>query len=151
MIARNLEDYQDAIKEVFTDYGLAFFIDGKESMRNHPLIELIRSTLDIIKGNWRYEAVFRCIKTELLFPGDKPKERVREQVDQLENYCIAYGIQGNRWTSSEPFVYRRYTSLDEDFAQTDREIETENMLNELKDWIVPPVHRLQKRLKKRDR
>ncbi|MEC1589952.1 helicase-exonuclease AddAB subunit AddB [Bacillus sonorensis] len=148
VIARNLEDYQDAIKEVFTDYGLAFFIDGKESMRNHPLIELIRSTLDIIKGNWRYEAVFRCIKTELLFPGDKPKERVREQVDQLENYCIAYGIQGNRWTSSEPFVYRRYTSLDEDFAQTDREIETENMLNELKDWIVPPVHRLQKRLKK---
>lgn len=117
-------------------------------MQNHPLIELIRSTLDIIKGNWRYEAVFRCVKTELLFPEGQPKERLREQIDQLENYCIAYGIKGDRWTSKDPFVYRRYASLDEDFAKTDKEIETENMLNELKGWIVPPVHRLQKRLKK---
>ena len=68
-------------------------------MQNHPLIELIRSTLDIIKGNWRYEAVFRCVKTELLFPEGQPKERLREQIDQLENYCIAYGIKGDRWTS----------------------------------------------------
>ncbi|MEH6973911.1 helicase-exonuclease AddAB subunit AddB [Bacillus sp. JJ675] len=148
VIARNLEDYKDTIKEVFTDYELSFFIDGKESMQNHPLIELIRSTLDIIKSNWRYEAVFRCIKTELLFPMDEPRERVRDQIDQLENYCIAYGIKGERWTSKDPFTYRRYASLDDDFAKTDREIETENMLNDLRSWIVPPVHRLQKRLKK---
>ncbi|MED2943990.1 helicase-exonuclease AddAB subunit AddB [Bacillus swezeyi] len=148
VIARNVEDYKDTIKEVFKDYEIPFFIDGKESMQNHPLIELIRSTLDIIKGNWRYEAVFRCVKTELLFPQDEPRERLREQVDQLENYCIAYGIKGERWTSKDPFAYRRYASLDEDFAKTDREIETEHMLNELKGWIVPPIHRLQKRIKK---
>ncbi|NPC92125.1 helicase-exonuclease AddAB subunit AddB [Bacillus sp. WMMC1349] len=147
VIARNVEDYKDTIKEVFKDYELAFFIDGKEPMQNHPLIELIRSTLDVIKGNWGYEAVFRCIKTELLFPHDEPKNLVREQVDQLENYCIAHGIKGDRWTRKDRFIYRRYASLDGDFVQTDREIEIENMLNELKDWIVPPVYRLQKRLK----
>jgi ATP-dependent helicase/nuclease subunit B len=78
VIARNVEDYKDTIKEVFKDCELPFFIDGKESMQNHPLIELIRSTLDIIKGNWRYEAVFRCVKTELLFPEGQPKERLRD-------------------------------------------------------------------------
>jgi ATP-dependent helicase/nuclease subunit B len=70
------------------------------------------------------------------------------QIDQLENYCIAYGIKGDRWTSKDPFVYRRYASLDEDFAKTDKEIETENMLNELKGWIVPPIHRLTEALEK---
>ncbi len=108
-------------------------------MLNHPLIEFIRSSLDVLKGNWRYEAVFRRVKTELLFPLKEPKTKVREQVDQLENYCIAYGIKGDRWTKGDRFHYRRFVSLDDDFAQTDQEIEMENMLNDTRDWIVPPL------------
>lgn len=147
ILARQPEDYKDMVKEVFADYEIPYFIDGKASMLNHPLVEFIRSSLDVIKGNWRYEAVFRCVKTELLFPLDRPKNIIREQVDQLENYCIAYGIKGDRWTRGDRFVYRRFVSLDDDFAQTDQEIEMENMLNDTRDWIVPPLFRLQKRMK----
>ncbi|AHK48629.1 ATP-dependent helicase [Bacillus velezensis TrigoCor1448] len=148
ILIRQPEDYKDLLKEVFADYGLPYFIDGKASMQHHPLIEFIRSSLDVVKGNWRYEAVFRCAKTELLFPLDQPEQKIREQVDQLENYCIAYGIKGERWTSGERFVYRRFVSLDEDFAQTDQEIEMENMLNETKEWMAAPLVRLQNRMKK---
>ena len=95
ILIRQPEDYKDLLKEVFADYGLPYFIDGKASMQHHPLIEFIRSSLDVVKGNWRYEAVFRCAKTELLFPLDQPEQKIREQVDQLENYCIAYGIKGS--------------------------------------------------------
>ncbi|WP_353856184.1 helicase-exonuclease AddAB subunit AddB [Bacillus sp. Bos-x628] len=148
IIARHLDDYKDTLKEVFRDYDIPFFIDGNESMQYHPLIELIRSSLDIIKGNWRYEAVFRCVKTEFLFPLELAKNKAREQADQLENYCIAYGVKGERWTNGSRFHYRRFHSLDEDFGQTDQEIEMEQMLNEAKEWIVPPLFQLQKRLKK---
>lgn len=120
-------------------------------MQYHPLIELIRSSLDVIKGNWRYEAVFRCVKTEFLFPLELAKNKAREQADQLENYCIAYGVKGERWTNGSRFHYRRFQSLDEDFGQTDQEIEMEQMLNDVKEWIVPPLYQLQKRLKKRKR
>lgn len=95
--------------------------------------------------------MFRCAKTELLFPLDQPEQKIREQVDQLENYCIAYGIKGERWTSGERFVYRRFVSLDEDFAQTDQEIEMEQMLNETKEWMAAPLVRLQNRMKRRKR
>ncbi|MCY8115263.1 helicase-exonuclease AddAB subunit AddB [Bacillus spizizenii] len=148
ILARQPEDYKDMVKEVFADYEIPYFIDGKASMLNHPLIEFIRSSIDVLKGNWRYEAVFRCVKTELLFPLNEPKTKVREQVDQLENYCIAYGIKGDRWTKGDRFHYRRFVSLDDDFAQTDQEIEMENMLNDTRDWIVPPLFQFQKRMKK---
>lgn len=151
ILARQPEDYKDMVKEVFADYEIPYFIDGKTSMLNHPLVEFIRSSLDVLKGNWRYEAVFQRVKTELLFPLNEPKAKVREQVDQLENYCIAYGIKGDRWTKGDRFHYRRFVSLDDEFAQTDQEIEMENMLNDTRDWIVPPLFQPQKRMKKQKR
>ncbi|MCI4060247.1 hypothetical protein MMK25_31335, partial [Bacillus cereus] len=56
--------------------------------------------------------------------------------------------KGDRWTKGDRFHYRRFVSLDDDFAQTDQEIEMENMLNDTRDWIVPPLFQLQKRMKK---
>ncbi|MDJ1631995.1 hypothetical protein QNN00_23825 [Bacillus velezensis] len=50
ILIRQPEDYKDLLKEVFADYGLPYFIDGKASMRHHPLIEFIRSSLDVVKG-----------------------------------------------------------------------------------------------------
>ncbi|MGG3624490.1 helicase-exonuclease AddAB subunit AddB [Bacillus gobiensis] len=148
ILTRNTADYKETIQEVFKDYGLPFFIDGKEPMQNHPLIELLRSTMDMITGNWRYEAVFRCVKTELLYPLKGNKQKIREQIDQLENYCISYGIKGDQWTNNKRFQYRRYSSLDDQFPLTDQEVEMETMLNELREWISAPVYSLQKRLKK---
>ncbi len=45
---------------------IPYFIDQKRTMLNHPLIELIRSSIEVINTFWRYEPVFRVIKTELL-------------------------------------------------------------------------------------
>ena len=95
-------------------------------MSHHPLVECIRSALEIISGNWRYDAVFRCVKTELLYPLDVRKETMREEMDEFENYCLAYGVQGKRWTSEDPWMYRRYRSLDDtDGMITDSEREME--------------------------
>ncbi|MDQ7860207.1 3'-5' exonuclease [Peribacillus frigoritolerans] len=71
ILVRNGEAYADILQTVFRDYQIPLFVDSKRTMLNHPLIELIRSTLEIINGYWRYEPVFRAIKTELLFPLQK--------------------------------------------------------------------------------
>jgi len=148
VLTRNMGRYQDLIEQVFQDYEIPFFIDEKRSMLYHPLIEFIRSSLEVITGNWRYEAVFRCIKTELLYPLDVAKPVMREQMDRLENYCLAYGIQGSKWTSDERWTYRRYYSLDDHYVKTDEEQEMEDLVNDLKQMIVPPIEKLQGRLKR---
>ena len=63
---RNGQDYQELIETIFRDYEIPYFIDQKRTMLHHPFVELIRSVLEMINSNWRYEPVFRAIKTELV-------------------------------------------------------------------------------------
>ncbi|WP_026582427.1 helicase-exonuclease AddAB subunit AddB [Bacillus sp. J33] len=151
VLARNGQDYHDLIETVFRDYDIPYFIDQKRTMLNHPLVELIRSTLEIINGNWRYEPIFRAIKTELIFPSKLNPQRLREQMDRLENYCLAYGLQGDKWTNKKRWVYRRIRGLEfEAVAQTDAERKMEDELNDLREMITGPILRLTRRLKKAD-
>ncbi|MEG9296295.1 helicase-exonuclease AddAB subunit AddB [Mangrovibacillus sp. Mu-81] len=149
VLVRNSQDYRDKIETIFQDYEIPFFLDQKRTMLNHPLIELIRSSLEIMNSNWRYEPVFRAVKTDLLFPYHKDPAELREQMDRLENYVLAYGIQGERWTNKERWKYRRFRGLEHvDAPQTDKERELEHEINELRLFISAPIVRLGKRLKK---
>ena len=64
ILVRNGDVYEDLFETVFRDFNIPYYIDQKRSMLNHPLIELIRSTLEIITGYWRYDPVFRAVKTD---------------------------------------------------------------------------------------
>lgn len=151
VLMRNENDYRDILETVFTDYRIPFFIDQKRTMLNHPLIEFIRSSLETVLGNWRYEPIFRAIKTDLLFPTGVNLNKAREQMDLLENYVLAYGIQGDKWTRKDRWSYRRIRGLEFSSAvQTDAEKETEQLLNDLKVMVVTPLQRLARRLKRAD-
>lgn len=149
ILVRNSEAYRDILQTVFRDYQIPLFIDAKQTMLHHPLIELIRSTLEILITNWRYEPVFRAIKTELLFPLDSHHDYMREKVDRLENYVLSRGIKGERWTSKERWTYRRFRGLElDERAQTDKERQMEDQLNELKQLFTEPILKLSRRMKR---
>ncbi|MDQ0224220.1 helicase-exonuclease AddAB subunit AddB [Metabacillus niabensis] len=148
LMLRNSNDYRDLIEQVFRDYNIPFFIDQKRSMLNHPLVEFIRSTMEIVNGHWRYEAVFRAVKTELLYPLEANKREMREEMDLLENYVLSHGIQGTKWTKDERWRYRRFYSLEDDYVITDEEKLMEEKINSLKEIVAKPIHTLQKRLKR---
>ncbi|OIK09448.1 helicase-exonuclease AddAB subunit AddB [Bacillus sp. MUM 116] len=149
LLIRNGGDYHDLLVPVFDDYQIPYFIDQKRTMLNHPLIELLRSSLEVIQSYWRYEPVFRVIKTELLYPLQENPDKMREKMDRLENYCLAYGIKGSKWTKKERWSYRRSYGLELGTSiQTDAEKKIEQELNELKLMVSAPVLRLSRRLKK---
>jgi len=151
LLIRNGGDYHEIVEPVFDDYQIPYFIDQKRTMLNHPLIELIRSSLEVINSYWRYEPVFRAIKTELLYPFQENPDKMREKMDRLENYCLAYGINGSKWTKKDRWVYRRIRGLEvTGNVQTDAEKEMEQEINELKLMVTAPILRLSRRLKKAD-
>ncbi len=100
VLLRELEMYHDLVTGIFTDYGIPFFIDHKRKVMHHPLVELIRSALETVLKNWAYEPVFRYLKTDLV-PVD------RESIHILENYVLAHGIRGSRWTDDRDWYYRK--------------------------------------------
>lgn len=146
---RNPDDYQPLLETVLADYGIPLFLDYKRPMLHHPLVELIRSSLEVIRNNWRHDAVIRCLKTELLFPVDGDKHAWREGVDRLENVALAYGIQGSRWYQPEPWQYRSKATLDEGGReQTERERKLEEEINRLRQLLLSPLVKLSRQMEK---
>ncbi|MHB1420600.1 MAG: helicase-exonuclease AddAB subunit AddB [Bacillota bacterium] len=94
VVVRNLAAYERLIPVIFAEYGIPCFIDRKVDITNHPLVRLILSMLDIFNENWSYEAVFRYLKTGLTGVD-------RSSIDRLENYVLACGIRGSRWTNEQ--------------------------------------------------
>jgi ATP-dependent helicase/nuclease subunit B len=149
---RNLEAYGDLLQTVFRDYGIPFFMDRKRPVLHHPLIELIRSALEVVRFNWRYDAVFRCVKTEFFFPlerdadgGEAERDRAcRLLLDRLENEVLARGIQGTLWKHDGVWQPRARTGLDGKPQEPDREErEYYRMLNRGREWIVGPLGRFE--------
>lgn len=117
VIVSSPDDYRDIISTVFGDYQIPFFLDQKRPVIHHPLVEFIRSSLEVVNRNWRYEAVFRCIKTEFLLPfaeDENERQKWRERADRLENYVLAFGIQGALWLGEEPWKFRLRDTLEEE-------------------------------------
>ncbi|NGP44510.1 helicase-exonuclease AddAB subunit AddB [Bacillaceae bacterium SIJ1] len=139
VISRDMDAYAHLLKNTFEELDIPFFIDQKRTMLSHPLIEYIRSALEVVETGWRYEAVFRCVKTGLLIEHCPT-------VDQLENHVLAYGIYGSkRW--GQHWEYRRYRGATGG-VQTDEEVQHENRLNTVRKQIYSRLIQLDDDLKK---
>lgn len=99
MIAvREVEVYFPLLRQLLADYDIPYFIDHTRPVMHHPLVELIRSALEVWQSNWPYEPVFRYLKSGLT--------RVsRDETDILENYVLAAGIRGSSWYNERPWHY----------------------------------------------
>lgn len=96
ILLRDAENYQSIVEETLADYDVPFYSDTKRSAVHHPLAELIRSALETVLQGWRYESVFRYVKTGML-------SLSTDEEDELENHVLASGIcgekaWGNDWT-----------------------------------------------------
>ncbi|MBO8128131.1 MAG: helicase-exonuclease AddAB subunit AddB [Peptococcaceae bacterium] len=114
VVLREFSAYGDLIATVFSDYEIPYFIDQKRDVLHHPLVELLRSALEVVIKNWSYDPVFRYLKTDLVPIG-------REAVDLLENYVLAHGINGKLWLEEEPWRFTRAVSLEQEDDLTDQD------------------------------
>ncbi|HTG70768.1 MAG TPA: helicase-exonuclease AddAB subunit AddB [Candidatus Udaeobacter sp.] len=150
VMVRNSEDYTDYIGLVFADYGIPYFVDQKEKAVHHPLVEFIRSALETVLFGWRYDAVFRCVKTEMLFPMDG--SLLREWFDMLENFALAAGIDGWKWLDKKRWLPLVPVSLEDD-AEMETKISDKaqrelDIVLAAREAVVPPLRRFGEALKK---
>ena len=101
ILLRDSETYGELLEFTLQEYDIPFFTDRKRAGAHHPLAELIRSAFEILTDGWTYDAVFRCVKTDLL-------PLSNDEADILENYVLAFGIRGERsWCKEWPYIHRR--------------------------------------------
>ncbi|MCJ8011431.1 helicase-exonuclease AddAB subunit AddB [Paenibacillus sp. KQZ6P-2] len=147
VFVRNLGEYEHLVMPLFQDYGVPLFLDQKRSELHHPLVEFLRAALDVIRRFWRHEDVFRCVKTDLLLPPGG--SLTREDMDRLENYALASGIQGYRWTAKRPWKGIPSLSLEEGGSpQRKNGEELLALMERCRDAVTGPLSAFDKRIKR---
>lgn len=148
VIYRQADVYDPLIATTFPQYDIPVFVSQKKPMLHHPLIELSRSALEVIQSDWKYEPIFRAIKTDLFFPVTSDIQIWRERADILENFVLAQGIYGKRWFDEKRWLYKKYRGL-ELFTknQTDEERAYQQEIEAVRGKIREPLKVLEDQLK----
>ncbi|MBE5866614.1 MAG: helicase-exonuclease AddAB subunit AddB [Lachnospiraceae bacterium] len=98
VILGDLESYAPHVEAEFARMGLPCFLDATKGLVLNPMIEYIKSALELFEKDFSYRAVFHYLRSGLA-------DMESEEVDELENYCIQTGLRGyGRW--SRRFVHR---------------------------------------------
>ena len=141
VLARD-EKYFSLIKPIFEIHAIPYFIDLKRAAANHPLAELIRSALEILRG-WRKESVFRCLRTGFF-------DISQEEIDLLENYVVEFGIKGgNNWR--KVWNYRREKNLEIPRPAAESELEYLEKINAIREKCAAPLIKFTEAIKNANR
>ena len=109
VVCREIDSYDKITSVIFNEYNIPYFLDKKREILSNPLVVLIISALEILVTNWSYESVFKYVKSGLI-------ALETNFIDKLENYILANGIKGYKWTRD------LLTSQDEELIQEEIEI-----------------------------
>lgn len=140
VITGDLDGYENLARAIFNEYEIPYFIDKKIEISNNPLIVLIISCIEILSKRWSYESVFRYLKTGLT-------DISREEVDLIENYVLANGIRGKKWTEIPKWQYRIRYSFNKDEEISEEEQKSLDKINMIKDKIVRPLKEFHENIK----
>lgn len=122
VVASDLGHYEQYVRAYFEDYQIPFFIDKRKPLNEHPVVELVCTALEAVMGGLAHADVFAWLKTDLV-PLDNA------EIAALENYCLAFGVDGRDWASDERWRFKQ--SRDEDFD--------EERINRIRDEAVGPL------------
>lgn len=130
--ARTMDGYDALIEAVFRRYEIPVFMGRMDDILEKPVLTLLTSALEAVRGGYEYDDLFRYLKTGLA--GVEPDE-----VDRLENYVLRWDIRGSRWTQNEPWSWHP-----EGYALDWREEHREAVshLDELRRSIIAPLESL---------
>lgn len=120
IVTGDLEAYGPYVEREFAKMGIPYYIDRTNGVRLNPLIELIRSALDLFLRDFSAENVFHYLRTGLVGID-------REEVDRLEFYVKTFGIRGKKkWFSDFSVIEIRHTDNEEEVAEAAAKLEKIN-------------------------
>lgn len=147
VLTRDGGQYAKLIETIFRDFQIPVFIDQKNPMYFHPLIELISAALDSVESDFAYDPMFRAFKTDLFFEGGRKIQSERDFLSKLENYVLSRGIRGKKW--DEEWIFKLNKGLElEKTVQSDAELTFQTALNSFKNKLFHPLQTLSRKIGK---
>ncbi|MBN2083001.1 PD-(D/E)XK nuclease family protein [bacterium] len=107
VVCRSLEPYADLIAARFHEHGIPCFLDARQPLTSHALLEYSRASLRLILDQAGSEDVISLLKTTLLPQPDEAPDGLAwtERLDLLENYALAHNLRPDHWLRDEPWTW----------------------------------------------
>lgn len=103
VVTGDMPSYSRLLEQAFEKERIPYFMDYKKDILGNPMVELLRTLIQMFVRDFSYEEVFRYLRCGLV-------DMQAEDVDKLENYVLAMGIKRySRWKKPflRPFVERK--------------------------------------------
>ena len=132
VVIGDLEGYASYVETEFGQLEIPCFIDRTRGIVLNPMIEYIKSALQLYIKDFSYDTVFHFLRSGMV-------DISREEIDELENYVIRTGARGYR-TYSRLFT-RRTEEMQQGSGQddTERAEETLERLNRIRQQFADTV------------
>lgn len=131
------ESYAYLMESILPQYDIPYNIDIKESMTHHPVMEMMRSLIEVIQTNWNFDPLMRLFKTNILSKKFKDSHYL---IDILENFVLERGIYGKRWIDEKYFHVEQFRKMGlKRQPLTDEERETFERVIQMKTDVIDKV------------
>lgn len=136
IVSRNDQIYKGIIDVCFSKYKIPLFFDKTEFIESKLLPTFLLSLLEVIKGNFKSNDIFKLLKIDLLgFNYD--------EISDLENYVLLWNIDKTDWCNN---FTENPRGLCGNLNDEDRE--KLSILNALREKIINPLLVLSDKFKK---
>ncbi|MBP2057078.1 ATP-dependent helicase/nuclease subunit B [Lactobacillus colini] len=142
VLAPNLSEYETYLAPILRQNKIPFFDDLQKQMKYHPLVVIIESLQHLLKNNLLTNDVLALAKSKLLIPSNYEDEIAYQyDLDQLENFVLAHGINHNLWHRKlNDFVDAQVIKLDNATDEIER-------LENLRKYLISRIDKLLSKLK----
>ena len=132
VVIGDLEGYASYVETEFGQLEIPCFLDRTRGIVLNPMIEYIKSALQLYIRDFSYDTVFHFLRSGMA-------DISREEIDELENYVIRTGARGYR-TYSRLFT-RKTEEMQRGSGQedTERAEETMERLNRIRQQFADTV------------
>lgn len=132
VVIGDLEGYASYVETEFGQLEIPCFLDRTRGIVLNPMIEYIKSALQLYIRDFSYDTVFHFLRSGMA-------DISREEIDELENYVIRTGARGYR-TYSRLFT-RKTEEMQQGSGQedTERAEETLERLNRIRQQFADTV------------
>ncbi len=108
VICNDIESYSSLFNAIFSEYDIPVFIDEKKDVTQNNIIKYVLSIFEIFSNNFTFDSVFNYLKTGYVKVSN---------LYELENYCLKWGIKGNRFYK-EKWNYEKIENYDIEKAKS---------------------------------
>lgn len=100
VVSGDLGAYSAPIRQIFSQYEIPFFVDEKRPILNSPIVKVILSAIDMLRGDLSVANIMVFLKNDVRYMGEEVS-----RIYHFENYVLSKKLKHKMFLDDRYFVF----------------------------------------------